>query len=113
MREGGASKLLAFDFASADLENLTGRTFPIAEMPTRTVGSLLRDLHGFDHAAAREMIDRIIAIPPEKIERIVSNVPNEWYSETQKGKLIDGWSNGAVGDRLADLHRGLSDGSLL
>lgn len=108
------SRLLAFDFASARLENLSSSIFPIAKDKTVSVGRFLRSVHGgFDLASADEIIKRIAAVPVSEIEAILSKIPEDWLTEREKGKLCESWVNGAVGDRLAALRRGLSDGSLL
>lgn len=113
VRGSGHRTLLVFDHASANLKNLTDDNFPIADTPTVSVGKMLRQLHGFDQDAAMEMLNNIGAVPAGKILSICEGLPEEWLSEKQKGKIVDGWSDGTIGDRLAALRSGLIDGSLL
>ena len=113
VQASGYRRLLAYDFASADLKNLSNRTLVIAETQTVFVGRVLRELHGFDRNGAEEMIDWIAAVPASKIESILSEMPEDWLSDRDKGAICDSWVDGAVGDRLAALRRGLSDASIL
>lgn len=110
---GGSRRLLAFDFASADLTNLSSRKFRIAETQTLSVGKRLRFLHGFDLHSAEEMVERIAAVPPSVAENIIESMPEDWLGEVEKGKICESWSNGGTKDRVAALRSGLRDESLL
>lgn len=109
----GTRRLLAFDYASADLWNLSSRDFHVAETPTLLVGRRLRALHGFDAESAAEMLDWISAVPRTVAESIVESMPDDWLTGLQKGKICDHWSDGGIGIRLAALRSGLRDESLL
>lgn len=109
----GYRSLLAFDFASADLGALKTVDFPIAKSQTMFVGRELRKLHGFDPKSAAEMLDWIGAVPDSVVDGILALMPDDWLSETEKGKISGLWSDGTIGDRLAALRNGIGNGSLL
>jgi hypothetical protein len=109
----GVRRLLAFDFASANLAEWGGTNFPVAQAATISVGRQLRKLHQFDLKTANEMLDWIAAIPDSVIEGFLSVMPDEWLSEQGKGRISGLWSSGAVGDRLAALRNGIENESLL
>lgn len=109
----GFRRLLAFDFASADLRELGGTNFPVAKSQTISVGRLLRSLHQFDPRSAREMLDWIGAVPDSAVQSILLSMPDEWMSESEKGRISGLWSDGKIGDRLAALRSGIEDGTLL
>ncbi len=109
----GSRQLLAFDFASSDLNQLATPHFSIANSQTLFVGKHLRNLQGFDPKAAIEMCDWIDAVPASVVMGFLSSMPDDWMTEDEKGKISDHWSNGAVGERLVALRRGIRDESLL
>jgi hypothetical protein len=111
--ESGVRRLLAFDFASANLSELGGANFPVAQSPTISVGRQLRKLHGFDPKSATEMLDWIVAVPDTVVEKVLATMPEDWLSESEKGRISGLWSDGTIGTRLAALRSGLEDESLL
>lgn len=110
---GGAPRLLAFDFASADLQKISSDIFDIAGTATLTLGRRLRSLHGFDLASALEMLDWIAAVSGSAIESIVDSMPEDWLGGNEKGRLSEIWSSGGHQIRIAALRSGLRDESLL
>ena len=111
---GGGRRLLAFDFASADLKTLSSRNFQVADTQTLLVGRRLRRLHGgFDLQSAYEMLDWIAGLSASWVENTIESMPNGWLDEVEKGRICDQWSNGGTNDRIAALRSGLRDESLL
>lgn len=111
--QGGARRLLAFDFASADLRKISSDIFDVADTPTLTLGRRLRSLHGFDLESALEMLDWIAAVSGSAIESIVDSMPADWLEGHEKGRLCENWSSGGHRNRIAALRSGLRDESLL
>ena len=110
---GGFRRLIAFDFASANMAMLGATNFSIASTQTLSVGRLLRTRQGFFRDSAFEMIDRISAVPASVIEGIFESMPAEWLTSEQKRGICEPWSNGMVGGRLEALRKGIGDDSLL
>ncbi len=111
--EGGMKKLVAFDFASAELHNLSDQNFNIAQTPTLLVGRRMRSLHGFDTRKAHDMLERIETVQFSAIDGILTALPDDWLNEVDKGKIHDQWKQGRIKARTAALRRGLNDDSLL
>lgn len=112
-QEGFTRRLIAFDFASADLAALAGRNFPVATSTTVKIGKLLRTQHGFFRQSAFEMVDRIAAIPAETIGSFLGSMPDDWMSRGQREGIYELWSKKRLGGRLTALRTGLADESLL
>lgn len=113
VRGQAGRQLLAFDFASAELESGAISHFAIAESRTLFVGRQLRKLRVFDGRSAAQLINQAHAIPLADIEAILTGIPAEWLSNERRGRVYEQWSTGNVADRLEALQRGLTDGSLL
>jgi len=111
--QGSSKRLLAFDFASADLRELSGTNFPVAGTQTLFVGRQLRSLHPFELTSAYEALEMIRTVPESVVLGILSSMPDGWLSDEEKGKISGLWSDGTVEVRLAALRSGLGDGSLL
>lgn len=109
----GSRRLLAFDFASAELEFGAISHFAIAESRTLFVGRQLRKLRTFDGVSATQLVNRAHAIPEADIEAILAGIPAEWLSNERRGRVYEQWSNGNLAKRLEALQCGLNDGSLL
>lgn len=105
-------RLCAFDFANANLSNLSSQRFPVEQGATISVGRRLRRIHGFDEAAAMDMVDKLQAVRVEQVEAILREMPGEWWSSDEGKNLCAVWDN-QRGDRLDALRSGLRDGSLL
>jgi hypothetical protein len=112
-RDGNRLNLSPIDYASARLDLLRTRQFPIAPARTTLVGKLLQKVHGRFSESAIEMVDRIAAIPASVIEGILVGIPEDWSDATQKEGLCDAWSSSQFRDRLAALRAGIRDGTLL
>ena len=112
-REGLRQRLFAFDFASARLDNLAGKNFPIASSATVGIGRFLRRKHGFFQRSAFEMIDRIAVIPAETIATFLGSMPKDWMSSEQREGICELWSGKRIGGRLMALRTGIADESLL
>lgn len=111
--EGQRQVLCAIDFASARLDRITSREFPIASTRTIFVGKDLQRLHGRHEASAIEMVDRIAAIPVEIVERFFLGIPDSWSNAAQKEGICDAWAGRGFHDRLAALRAVIRDGTLL
>jgi hypothetical protein len=112
-KEGFSSRLCAFDFASASLQNLSTTKFPVATDPTVGIGRFLRHRHGFFVRSAIEMINLIAAVPAETIAGILGPMPDDWMGVEQRKNVCELWSAGRIERRIAALRSGITDGSLL
>ncbi len=112
-KEGFTNRLCAFDFASANLLDMSDIKFSVASDITVGIGRLLRLRHGFFPKSAIETIDRIAAVPAETIAGFLRQMPSDWMSAEQKESICELWSKHRIASRLAALRSGLSDESLL
>lgn len=110
-RDGSFQRLCAIDFASARLLKLPVSQFPVASEATICVGNVLQKMHGPHWDSAREMIDRIAAVPWAVVDGILRELPEEWLPQDQRGLLNEYWSGDPFRARIAQLRKTLSDGS--
>jgi hypothetical protein len=111
--ESDTRRLCAYDFADAQLSNLSHQRFPVGDCPTISVGRFLRSVHGFERTAAFEMIDHLGAVPVDVIRLILKEMPDDWMPADQREGLCDVWGSQQWGDRLSTLRVGIGNGSLL
>lgn len=112
-REGSRLVLAAIDFGSAHLDKLSTCEFPVAPTRTSLLLKRLQNLHGRSESSAIEMVDRLAVVPVSVVERILTDVPDDWTNAAQKEGLCDAWSNGTMHNRLAELRAGIKNGTLL
>lgn len=114
LRNDGLNRVvLAIDFASARLADLSGYNFPIESDATVHVGRFLRERQGFYVRSAYEMIDLIAGVPAATIERFLREMPVDWLTKEQGEGICEHWSRKKFHARLMALRSGLADGSLL
>ncbi len=112
--DGGHRRLFAIDFARSFFwHGSLPIAFPISTQPTRRTGRLIRSLHGFDTEAALATVDKLSQFAPEMISWIMNEMPEQWLSISLRQALLNWWSHGARMERLDELRKGLSDGTLL
>ena len=87
--------------------------FPQPHEHTRVRGLYLRQLHGFDEAAALSVIEKLRRLAPTVIEGFIKRMPPSWLPPELRRELMDWWSNGGRIGRLIELDAGLRDGRLL
>jgi len=113
VQEGFSRKLCSFDFASSAVLGMAGLNFPVATDATIRIGRFLRHRHGFYLRTAKEMIDRIDAVPIETIAGFLKQMPDDWLGIEQREGICELWSSRKFGARLLALRTGLTDESLL
>lgn len=113
VEDHGVRRLYAFDFSRALFCHWPFSGFPRGDCKTRECGKLIRMLHGFDLTAALDTLDRIAGLAPNTLQVFISRMPADWLPEATRTAFVDWWSNGGRAARLADLRRGISDGTLL
>lgn len=106
-------RLYAFDFSRALFWKWPWVGFPEKNDNTRRCGYLLRQLHGFDHAAADATLDRLSALDDSTIQNFIGSMPSDWLPPNQHADFIAWWSNGQKMSRIDNLRKGFSDGTLL
>jgi len=107
-REGARTNLCAIDFGSAHLIRGSIDQFPVESDRTMLVGKLHQRIHGVHINAAMEMLGRIAVIPAAAVETIVTEMPESWLSERQRGNLYDFWSSDRREKRIATLRAALT-----
>lgn len=110
--ERDTRRLCAYDFADAQLGNLSHQRFPVENSHTISVGKFLRQVHGYEAAYALEMVDWLSAVPVDVVRTILGEMPDDWLPTDQRGDLCDVWINQRP-VRLSALRAGLTDGTLL
>jgi hypothetical protein len=109
----GTRRFFAIDFSRAlPFENFMAG-FVSMRCHTVTTGRRIRDRHGFDVAAASNMVDRISALAPESLMGIMARMPDEWLPHDKRTQLLNWWCGEARRGRLLELRKGLADGTLL
>ena len=111
--DNGVRRLYAFDFSRALFWEWPWVGYPSADVHTRTWGSVLRRLHGFDIVAANSTISGLGALAPAAVEGFINQMPEDWISIGQRSQFMAAWTDGAFQVRLDGLRKGFTDGSLL
>lgn len=110
--DNGVRRLYAFDFSRALFWSWPWNGFPQG-CNTRLWGNVLRQLHGFDAAAAGATMDRLTALAPATVEGFINRMPTDWLPDDLRSQFIQWWSSTAREVRLNELRKGIADGSLL
>jgi hypothetical protein len=110
--DNGVRRLYAFDFSRAVFWKWPWNGYPTADN-TRNCGTLLRQLHGFDGAAAESILDNICNLAPEIVESFVKQMPPDWLTPQLCADFVSFWSSGQCKARADTLRKGFSDGTLL
>lgn len=100
VNEGRGRRLLAYDFASSQLEFGSAANFEVADSKTMFVGRQLRKLRAFDLESAFELLDRVKAVPLSEVEGILRSIPQEWISDEFRGRVHEQWQKGSCGTEL-------------
>lgn len=111
--DNGKRRLFAFDFSRAFFWSWPWQGFPDRQSTTRICGRMLREVHGFDKAAADAILNRIDAIKAVSIEHMLARMPTEWLPQSKADELLGWWSGDAKSERVYALRKGIGDGSLL
>lgn len=111
--DNGVRRFYAFDFSRSLFWRWPWIDFPEPFDNTRTWGSVLRSLHGFDIGAAEAIVDRLRTVSRAMVESIMFGMPDDWLSDAQKQEFLDWWDSPARIARLDALSMGLANGSLL
>jgi hypothetical protein len=111
--ELSSSTLIAFDFASSSLSNLSNTDFPQQNTNTVKNGKFFRKIHGFDQQTAMQMLDNIASIPAEFITKILTQLPRDWLPVYEGKSACDFWKEPLIKTRISALRLGIQNGSLL
>ena len=113
VEDSGYRRLYAMDYSRALFSRWPLDGFPLPDQHTRTQGTILREFHGFDMAAALSMIEKLSRLAPAVIEGFIRRMPPVWLPPELHREFMDWWSNGGRKSRLIELGAGLRDGRLL
>lgn len=111
-RDGGATRILAIDFAASTLLMRPSLDVILEETTTIRFGRVMRTIHGFDEDAALEMVARLQSVPRSFIESVLDRMPLTWLDAEIAQRFLEFWSDGSRSARLANIGAGLKDGSL-
>lgn len=109
----GKRRLYTFDFSRAFFWQWPWSGFPPPFCNTRICGSLLRQTHGFDPAAAHATLDRLSAVSGDHLDGLFRRMPQDWTSAQLRDQTLAWWSSPAKLARLVALKKGLTDGTAL
>lgn len=111
--EGAESKVYAFDFARSLFFRWPFEGFITSGETTSETWLRLRERHGFDLTAALAIVDRLGIVKPDQLNIIMSGMPRHWLSQARREELLAYCANGGWVARVAALHQGLKDGSII
>ena len=111
--DNGVRRLYAFDFSRAVFWQWPWNGYPAPTTHTRTRGNVLRQLHGFDAAAANAVLDNLGALALPTIEGFINQMPASWSPTDLRSQFVGVWSSGHCTARVQALRKGFSDGTLL
>jgi hypothetical protein len=111
--DSGVRRLYAFDFSRAVFWEWPWSAYPTIQSNTRMHGRILRQLHGFDTAAAAAVLDNIAGLAPNTIEGFFNLMPADWCTDQLRAQFIGMWTAGHCSNRVASLRQGFNDGTLL
>lgn len=109
----GKRRLYTFDFSRAFFWQWPWSGFPPPHCNTRFCGAILRQVHGFDPAAAQATLDRLSAVPADHLDGLFRRMPQGWISDSLRDQMLAWWRSPAKGARLDALKGGLTDGTAL
>jgi hypothetical protein len=113
VNDNGVQRLYTFDFSRALFWHWPWNGFPQAQCHTRRWGTTLRQLHGFDPVAANSVLDGLAALGPNAVESVMNGMPTDWLPAPLQADFMQVWTASTRQARIADIRKGLSDGSLL
>ena len=116
-RQYSGHSVLSFDYSQAWL--FSG--FPLPPLPlhsqTKTIQAMraMRHLFGdFIHQnEVKSICNKLRQIKTETIERIISEHPNNWLTETQKCEIFNWWKSDRRLHRIHQLQEGIANGDYL
>jgi hypothetical protein len=113
VEEHGVRRLFAFDFSRALFCNWPWQGFPPLGCHTRTLGAMLRQLHGFDLAVATSTLDRLGDVAPAFVEEFLRRMPADWLPPAMGSQFMRWWAGSGRSDRLDELRKGFGNGASL
>jgi hypothetical protein len=111
--DNGVRRFYAFDFSRSLFWRWPWAGVPEPQQHTRTVGKVVRALHGFDPLAAKAVLDRIEAVSVLQIEAEIQRFPADWLPAGLKDAFTSWWSSAARKDRVDDIKMGVENGTYL
>jgi hypothetical protein len=110
--DNGVRRLYAFDFSRALFWRWPWPGYPAGDN-TRTCGTMLRQLHGFDDVAAGSVLDNLCNLAPQTVEGFINQMPLDWSTPDLRSQFVDVWATGHCSARADVLRKGFKDGTLL
>lgn len=110
---GEERQLVALDYARSMFWDWPITGFPGSNDLTNEVWIELRERHGFDLVAAEAVIDRLGIISPELLSSIIGQMPDHWLPQSVRNEFTAYCRDGAWAARVAELRRGLGNGSIV
>jgi len=105
----------AFDFSRAWTSN--GWPLPSLLLPstssTLNTYNGLKTKHAFDLAVAKELLEKLRAIPNSAIKSIVDDIPNQWIADPLKSQLGIWWDSADRITRIDGIQKELENGRVI
>lgn len=102
--------ILAYDFSLAWYACGNAYGYEAINTPcnTKRWHELIKQTKNFDVEIAKSTLSEIERLPVKKVESIISQIPNEWLSQTIKAEIMQWWSSEDRLSRINLLKAGLS-----
>ncbi|WP_288459942.1 hypothetical protein [uncultured Sphingomonas sp.] len=110
---GEERQLLAMDFARSLFWDWPLNSFPKPSDQTSEVWVELRQRHGFDEETARMVTARLGAITAHELTAVLEQIPLHWLPPALRADFHTYCRNGGWNARVAELRRGLEDGTIV
>lgn len=111
--DGGTRRFYAFDFGHGMFSTWPWSGYPGPDQWTRKRGVTARQLHGWDEAAAVTTLERLGSVSSGTLEGFFREIPTDWLAQSLQDQFLEWWSSSKRSDRVTELTKGITDGSLL
>ena len=111
--DGGTRRFYAFDFGHGVFSTWPWSDYPAPHEWTRRRGVTARQLHGWNEAAALTTLERLGAVASGTLEGFFREMPSDWLARSLQDEFLEWWSSSKCSDRVTELRKGITDGSLL
>jgi hypothetical protein len=108
-------RLMAVDFSRAWTNHPWPLPAPASLLGSSTVGcgKLVRQHFGFDLAEADGVLGKIENVNSGFVEQLLRRMPAPWLGDAAKAAMVQWWRDGSMNTRVADVRKGLSNGTYL
>jgi signal recognition particle subunit SEC65 len=111
----GLYRLLAMDFSRA----WTYHGWPLPALPmavsssTVVQGRIVRHRHAFEMPAAEQVLEAVERVTLDAVQSIFNRMPGQWLDDVRRAAIARWWTDGSMKQRVAEIRKGLGDGTYL